>query len=489
MAAGTAGYTAALCVRALEAHHVAPASGAVLVTGASGGVGSFAVILLAAMGYDVIAATRTPDAAAYLTSLGAREVVSSDEIGTDVRALGKQRWAGAIDTVGGSVLAGVVSATNAGGAVAACGNAGGMDFPSSVAPFILRGVTLVGIDSVQTPVALRNDAWALLAAQAPHDALDAVTEEVALADAIPGRSDCWPTRSPAGSWSTSAAEAAPTTRGGRMSGALDGQRAIVVGGGSGIGFGCAHVLARDGAAVTIVGRTEGKLRDAQVRLADDGLTVSYVVCDALDGDSVRAAVAAASDDDGRLHIAVVVPGGGSITPVLLFDDDQFSREVDNNVRPVYLLLKYAGRAMVRAGSGSFVAISSTAAVFSARYLASYSAGKAAVDQLVRVAANELGQYGIRVNSVQPGMTRTPMTAGTFANEKMIAAFVDGQAIARGGEVDDQANAVRYFAGPESGWTTGQLLTVDGGHTLRAFPDYDELIDLPDQRDVILSEGS
>jgi acrylyl-CoA reductase (NADPH) len=185
MAAGTAGYTAALCVRALESHHVAPASGAVLVTGASGGVGSFAVILLAAMGYDVIAATRTPDASVYLTALGAREVVSSDEIGADVRALGKQRWAGAIDTVGGSVLAGVVSATNAGGTVAACGNAGGMDFPSSVAPFILRGVTLVGIDSVQTPVALRNDAWALLAARAPHEVLDEVAEEVALADAIP----------------------------------------------------------------------------------------------------------------------------------------------------------------------------------------------------------------------------------------------------------------------------------------------------------------
>lgn len=272
-----------------------------------------------------------------------------------------------------------------------------------------------------------------------------------------------------------------------MTGALDGQRAIVVGGGSGIGLGSARLLARDGAAVTIAGRTESKLAAAQAALADEGLAVGYAVCDALDAASVRAAVDAAADGAGALHIAVVVPGGGSIKPVLLFGDDQFGAEVDLNVRPVFLLLKYAGRAMLRAGSGSFVAISSTAAVFSARYLASYSAGKAAVDQLVRVAADELGRYGIRVNAVQPGMTRTDTTAGAFANETMMAAFRSGQALDRHGEVDDQAQAVRYFAGPESGWTTGQLLTVDGGHTLRAFVDYTELIDIPDQRAVVLSE--
>jgi len=153
-----------------------------------------------------------------------------------------------------------------------------------------------------------------------------------------------------------------------------------------------------------------------------------------------------------------------------------------NTRPVFLLLKYAGRAMVRAGEGSFVAISSTAAVFSARYLASYSAGKAAVDQLVRVAANELGRLNIRVNSVQPGMTRTAGTAAAFANPAMMKQFLDGQAIPRHGEADDQAHAVRYFAGPESSWVTGQLLTVDGGHTLRAFIDYGSLIDFADQGD-------
>src|SRR6478735_12391182 len=268
-----------------------------------------------------------------------------------------------------------------------------------------------------------------------------------------------------------------------MSAPLEGKRAIVIGGGSGIGLGSARRLAADGAIVTISGRTESKLVEAAEQAAADGLTLHPVVCDGLDGESVRAAVDAASDSEGRLDIGVVVPGGGGISPVLLYDDDAFSTQVDANVRPVFLLLKYAGQAMVRNGSGSFVAISSTAAVFSARYLASYSAGKAAVDQLVRVAADELGQHNVRVNSVQPGMTRTPGTARAFDNPTMMAAFLAGQPIARHGEVEDIAQAVRYFAGPESSWVTGQLLTVDGGNTLRSFIDYRTLIPLPDQGDL------
>ncbi len=259
---------------------------------------------------------------------------------------------------------------------------------------------------------------------------------------------------------------------------LEGKRAIVVGGGSGIGLGTARLLARDGAAVTIAGRTEEKLQQACASLAGEGLKVGSVVCDATVANDVRAAVDTASDS-GRLDIAVVVPGGGSYSPVLLYGDDQFSAEVDANVRPVFLLLKYAGQAMVRAGGGSFVAVSSTAAVFSARFLASYSAGKAAVDQLVRVAADELGEAAIRVNSVQPGLTRTPGTAGLFSNQDVIDEFLAGQALHRSGEVDDIAQAIRYLSGPESSWVTGQLLTVDGGHTLRAFPDQRKFFGLPD----------
>lgn len=268
---------------------------------------------------------------------------------------------------------------------------------------------------------------------------------------------------------------------------LGGVRALVVGGGSGIGFAAARFLARDGATVTIAGRTEEKLRAACADLAADGLDVGYAVCDVLEAASVRAAVTAASDADGCLDVAVVVPGGGSIGPVLLFDDDAFATEVAQNVMPVFLTLKYAGHAMVRNGSGSFVAISSTASRFATRYLASYAAGKAAVDELVRVAANELGPLGIRVNAVRPGLTRTPATAGAFGNPTMLEAFVAGQPIARGGEVDDIAAAVRYFAGPESSWVTGQALAVDGGHTLREFVDYAALIPVPDVRATILGD--
>jgi NAD(P)-dependent dehydrogenase (short-subunit alcohol dehydrogenase family) len=267
-----------------------------------------------------------------------------------------------------------------------------------------------------------------------------------------------------------------------MDGALAGQRAVVVGGGSGIGLASTRALARDGAQVMIAGRTEQKLVDAIATLADEGLDVAYCVCDALDGPSVRDAVEAASDDERRLQIAVVVPGGGGIMPVLNYGDDQFSAEVDQNVRPVYLFLKYAGRAMVRSGGGSFVAISSTAAVFTSRYLAAYGAGKAAVDQLVRIAADELGELGVRVNSVQPGLTHTAATEGMFRSPAMLAAFLAEQPLARHGEPDDIARAVRYFAGPESSWVTGQLLTVDGGNTLRSFIDYRQIVPVPDQGD-------
>ena len=259
---------------------------------------------------------------------------------------------------------------------------------------------------------------------------------------------------------------------------LRGSRALVIGGGSGIGYGSARLLARDGATVTIAGRGEQKLLDAVAALASEGLETRHVACDVMNAADVRAAVDAASDD-GRLHIAVVVPGGGSYSPVLLYGDEQFGAEVDANVRPVFLTLKYAGQAMVRAGGGAFVAVSSTAADFSSRFLASYAAGKAAVDQLVRVAADELGEAHIRVNSVRPGLTRTPTTAGLFSRDDVVEEFLSLQALPRSGEVDDVAHAIRYLAGPESSWVTGQLLTVDGGNTLRAFPDARGFLDLPD----------
>jgi len=272
-----------------------------------------------------------------------------------------------------------------------------------------------------------------------------------------------------------------------MGDALAGQRALVVGGSSGIGLATAHRLARDGAHVTICGRSADRAEQAAATLVAAGLDVDHLAADAMDAAAVAHAVRHAAGADGGLDIAVVVPGGGSITPVLLFDEGDFARQVQRNVLPVFHLLKHAGRAMLRRGGGSFVAVSSTAARFPTRYLASYGAGKAAVDQLVRVAADELGAHGIRVNAVQPGLTRTATTAGAFADAAMREAFLDGQPLRRHGEPADIAEAIRFFAGPESSWITGQVLAVDGGHTLRAFVDYATLLPLPDVRAAILDD--
>ena len=159
MAIGTAGYTAMLAVLALERHGVTPDRGPVVVTGAAGGVGSVAVAILAKLGHHVIASTGRPQEADYLKQLGAAEVIARQELTGPVRPLGKERWAGGVDAVGSVTLANVLSMTRYGGAVAACGLAGGMDLPTSVAPFILRGVSLLGIDSVMCPQHSRRDAW------------------------------------------------------------------------------------------------------------------------------------------------------------------------------------------------------------------------------------------------------------------------------------------------------------------------------------------
>ena len=163
MAIGTAGYTAMLCVIALEDNNVTPDKGPVLVTGASGGVGSVAVSILSKLGYNVIAATGRTSEAEFLKSLGANEIIDRAEFAERGRPLGKERWAGAIDVAGSQTLANVIAQTKYGGTVAACGLANGMDLPATVMPFILRGVTLAGVDSVMAPKTKREKAWARLA--------------------------------------------------------------------------------------------------------------------------------------------------------------------------------------------------------------------------------------------------------------------------------------------------------------------------------------
>jgi acrylyl-CoA reductase (NADPH) len=184
MAIGTAGYTAMLAVMALERGGVTPARGPVVVTGAAGGVGSVAVAILAKLGYTVIASTGRPEEASYLKGLGAAEIIERKELSGPPRPLAKERWAGGIDAVGSNTLANVLSMTRYGGTVAACGLAGGMDLPGSVAPFILRGVSLAGIDSVMCPLPLRQEAWRRLEADLDRARIAAMTSEIGLGGVI-----------------------------------------------------------------------------------------------------------------------------------------------------------------------------------------------------------------------------------------------------------------------------------------------------------------
>jgi acrylyl-CoA reductase (NADPH) len=185
MAIGTAGYTAMLCVMALERAGIGPGSGPVIATGAAGGVGSVAVALLSRLGYQVSASTGRLAETRYLKDLGATEVIARADLSGPARPLAKERWAGGIDTVGSTTLANVLSMTRYGGAIAACGNASGMELPTSVAPFILRGVSLLGIESTMAPLQIRNNAWQRLAAELDRHKLAKMIEEIDLTDVIP----------------------------------------------------------------------------------------------------------------------------------------------------------------------------------------------------------------------------------------------------------------------------------------------------------------
>lgn len=184
MAVGTAGYTAMLCVLALQKHGITPKHGEVLVTGANGGVGSYAVRILSKLGFQVVAATGRPDESAYLKKLGAAEILPRSQLSEPGKPLQKERWAGVVDCVGSHTLANACASTRYGGAVAACGLAQGMDFPSSVAPFILRGVTLYGIDSVMRPLADRVQAWQHLSELLNPEDFDAISEVISLDQVI-----------------------------------------------------------------------------------------------------------------------------------------------------------------------------------------------------------------------------------------------------------------------------------------------------------------
>jgi NAD(P)-dependent dehydrogenase (short-subunit alcohol dehydrogenase family) len=259
--------------------------------------------------------------------------------------------------------------------------------------------------------------------------------------------------------------------------ALEGSSALVTGGGSGIGLACARYLLRDGATVTIAGRSEEKLRNAAAALGPEvarGAAIRVVACDVTDESAIEAAVRAATSA-GRLDIAVANAGGGAAGPVIGMSLDEWRYTLDVNLTGTFLTIKHAARAMTASG-GAIVAMSSIAGVLTHRFMSGYSASKAGLEMLVRCAADELGDLGIRVNAVRPGLVPTDLAAPLAADDAIVADYLDQMPLARLGTTDDIAAAVRWLAGPESSWVTGQCLAVDGGHTLRRGPRIETMVE-------------
>lgn len=260
--------------------------------------------------------------------------------------------------------------------------------------------------------------------------------------------------------------------------ALAGQAALITGGGGGIGGASALWLARDGAAVMLMGRTEAtlaKARDA-IRDAVPGATVEYAVGDALRSDDLSGALAAAEALADRLAIAVSVVGGGTMKPLLMFDEVEALEEMRRNIVSAFLVIRNATPLMTRGGGGSVVCISSDAAKIPWPFLTLYNTTKSGVEGLVRGAALELAHLNIRVNAVRPGLVKTDTTKdGLFKNQPVIEQFLEQKPLGRTGVPDDIAAGVRYLAGPESAWVTGQSLGIEGGNELTRAPYLESLV--------------
>lgn len=256
---------------------------------------------------------------------------------------------------------------------------------------------------------------------------------------------------------------------------VSGLAALITGGGSGIGLGAATRLVADGAHVTICGRTEDRLRDASQtlqRAAAEGAEVRYVVADVTKEGDVARAVAAATEATGGLDVLFACAGGSlHLGPIVLSDVDSFRATIDLNITGTFLAIKHAAPVMARTGGGSIIGMSSIAGVSTHKYMSAYCVGKAGIEMLVKVAADELGASGIRVNAVQPGLVDTELVGFITEGGALLADYLEQMPISRVGTVDDIAAAVRFLAGPESSWITGQMLGIDGGHQLRRGPNY------------------
>jgi len=253
---------------------------------------------------------------------------------------------------------------------------------------------------------------------------------------------------------------------------LAGMVALVTGGAGGIGGAVARWLVRDGASVTIMGRTESTLREAHgdlLKQVTGGATVRYHVGDARNADDLQKAIEVAAKPTGSLNICVPTVGGGTIKPLLMHDAQSFLEDLDLNIVSSFLAIRYAAPLIADAGGGSIVCISSDAAKLAYPYLSGYVAAKAGLEALVRVAAEELGHLKVRVNAVRPGLTATRGTTSIFENKEIIEAYLREKPLGRTCVPDDIASAVRYLAGTESSLVTGQSFAVDGGGELRRAP--------------------
>ncbi|NJN50443.1 MAG: SDR family oxidoreductase, partial [Gammaproteobacteria bacterium] len=244
--------------------------------------------------------------------------------------------------------------------------------------------------------------------------------------------------------------------------------------GSGIGLACATTLAREGVNVTLFGRDADKLGRAAASIEKhkaSGVTVRTCAGDVTREEAVAAGVAEA-EKSGALTIAIANAGAGGLGPVLSMDLEQWDRVLRTNLGGTMVTFKVAGRAIAAAGGGAMCAVSSIAGARTHRFMSAYCASKAAIDNLVQNAADELGPMGIRVNSVLPGLVDTDLAAGLFATEEVLSDYLACMPLGRTGTVEDVAEAVRFLCSPQSSWITGVNLSVDGGHHLRRGPNYD-----------------
>ncbi|MGB3733676.1 MAG: glucose 1-dehydrogenase [Ilumatobacter sp.] len=261
------------------------------------------------------------------------------------------------------------------------------------------------------------------------------------------------------------------------SSALDGRIALVTGGGTGIGLGCADALLADGATVVLAARDVERLDVAAEALcARHGENrVTTIGCDVTDEDSVAAACAHADDQDGRFTIVVANAGYGSAAPFHLTSLDEWNGVIGTNLTGAFLTMKHAVGPMVANGGGSIVAISSIAAVETHRFMSPYTVSKAGLEMLVKQVADELGPSGIRANAVRPGLVPTEATAGMMSIPEIVDDYLAQMPLGRAGTTDDIASLVRFLAGPESSWITGTCISADGGHHLRRGPNLDPVM--------------